>query len=197
MRCWTLSVICSRMNRRADPRVQRTRRALIDAFIGSALDGDASKLNVRELTRRAKVGRSTFYGHFEGLNELVSESMGNIVTILAAMPVGAVAGESVVQLLEHFWANRRLARRMMSPPMRHLLFNALSSALEERLQAYCRRRHMKPALPLNLAARYLADMEISLLDSWLSGEHRSKIRLHAEALRATAQAAAAALLGVR
>ena len=182
------------MIRSGDRRVQRTRKALIDAFIGIAVDGDASKLSVREVTRRAKVGRSTFYEHFEGLNELLSHSMANIVTSLAALPAGGVASETVAHLLEHFWTNRRLARQMMNAPIRHLLVDALSSALEERLHAYCSRRNTRSTLPLALAARHLAELEISLLDSWLNVEHSYGIKRHAEALRATTHATMRALL---
>ena len=50
---------------RIDPRVERTRRAIKDAFRELVCEKDAGRITVKELTERAGINRKTFYLHFE------------------------------------------------------------------------------------------------------------------------------------
>jgi AcrR family transcriptional regulator len=61
-----------------DRRVQRTHRALHEAFIGLILERGYDAVSIRDVVERAGVGRSTFYIHFGDLDELLfSHTDGN------------------------------------------------------------------------------------------------------------------------
>lgn len=47
-----------------DPRVQRTRRLLVDAFVALLGKKAYSEISVKEIAARATVNRTTFYAHF-------------------------------------------------------------------------------------------------------------------------------------
>src|SRR5882762_11338044 len=54
-----------------DRRVRRTRESLHKALISLALEKDYDSITVQEVLDRADVGRSTFYTHFQSMDELL------------------------------------------------------------------------------------------------------------------------------
>ena len=54
-----------------DRRVQRTRQLLQNALSELILEKDYEKVTVQDVIDRANVGRSTFYAHFEGKEQLL------------------------------------------------------------------------------------------------------------------------------
>src|SRR5579859_2392360 len=54
-----------------DRRVRRSRESLHKALISLALEKHYDSITVQEVLDRADVGRSTFYTHFHGLEELL------------------------------------------------------------------------------------------------------------------------------
>ncbi len=55
-----------------DRRVRRTRESLHKALISLALEKNYDSITVQEVLDRADVGRSTFYTHFQSMDELLS-----------------------------------------------------------------------------------------------------------------------------
>ncbi len=54
-----------------DRRVRRTRESLHKALISLALEKHYDSITVQEVLDRADVGRSTFYTHFQSMEELL------------------------------------------------------------------------------------------------------------------------------
>lgn len=48
-----------------DPRVIRTRRLLLDAFVALVRKKDFTSISVKDITEYAQVNRATFYAHFQ------------------------------------------------------------------------------------------------------------------------------------
>lgn len=69
---------------RIDPRVERTRRAIKDAFRELVCEKDAGRITVKELTERAGINRKTFYLHFETIEELYSALLDDIMNTFFA-----------------------------------------------------------------------------------------------------------------
>src|SRR5271168_950215 len=102
---------------RRDRRVDRTRDALLDAFRELALNKQFEDISVADIAARAGVGRSTLYEHFSGKDALLASSIAVPFSVLADTLRGN-NGARLVRLLEHFWANRPLARSIFSGPVR-------------------------------------------------------------------------------
>lgn len=66
--------------RRLDPRVERTQRAIKDAFRELVCEKDAGRITVKEITERAGINRKTFYLHFETIETLYSSVLDDIMT---------------------------------------------------------------------------------------------------------------------
>ncbi len=54
-----------------DPRAACTRQALADAFLTLALEQGCEKLTIRAVAQQAEVGYTTFFRHFQSLDELL------------------------------------------------------------------------------------------------------------------------------
>ena len=96
-----------------DRRVQRTRRALVMAFNRLILERGYGALTPSDVAAEADVGRSTFYEHYRGLDDLLGQT---IVPVLRPMARGCMEPTmpaATLQVVEHFWTNRALARALL------------------------------------------------------------------------------------
>jgi len=57
---------------RLDPRVQRTRQLIVDAFFNLSKDKNIDGISVKDITVTANINRSTFYSHFGDKQDLIS-----------------------------------------------------------------------------------------------------------------------------
>lgn len=58
-------------------RMTRTRKALIEAFVGLVNERDFAKITVQDLTERAQINRATFYAHYQDKYDLLDEVIGD------------------------------------------------------------------------------------------------------------------------
>jgi AcrR family transcriptional regulator len=59
-----------------DPRVKRTRKLILDAFISLMGEKPFDSITIADIAARATVNRATFYSHFEDKNKLVAYMIG-------------------------------------------------------------------------------------------------------------------------
>jgi AcrR family transcriptional regulator len=71
--------------RKTDRRIRRTRKVFHDALISLVLEKDYESITVQEILDRADIGRSTFYLHFDGKDELLISMKDLRETLNAAM----------------------------------------------------------------------------------------------------------------
>jgi AcrR family transcriptional regulator len=81
--------------------------------------------------RVANVGRSTFYEHFEGLDDVFRESIAPLLSVLA-QAVAPEQPEALPRVIGHFWQNRRLSRVIFAGPTRPLMAGFLAELIAER-----------------------------------------------------------------
>ena len=64
----------SRVGNSSDPRVQRTRQLLLEAFMALVQEKHTiHSISIQEIARRATVNRATFYAHFEDKYALMAD----------------------------------------------------------------------------------------------------------------------------
>jgi AcrR family transcriptional regulator len=61
----------NQIEERVDPRVKRTRKLLVDAFMSLIAEKGFDDITVQDIAARATVNRATFYAHFEDKYALV------------------------------------------------------------------------------------------------------------------------------
>lgn len=172
------------MSENTDRRVRRTKKALLGAFSALVFDRRYDEIQVGDIVDGADIGRSTFYEHYRGKDDLLVQSMSGMLDVLAE--AACVNGEVIglEHILAHFWENRQHARYMLAgPPAEHvfpLLSRELANRIEERLRA------VETALPRRLAAVRSAEGTFALIRAWLSGEAKCNPADIAAGLRANA-----------
>jgi len=173
--------------RKQDRRVSRTRRLLRDAFFTLILEKGYESVTVEEITNRADLGRTTFYLHYRDKEDLLMESIGELVDDLivqmTALPQlvwdressqGGVLSAPVISLpFQHVARNADLYRIILrgegtysaTSRLREIIIQASS----ELIQVFIRRENlsMNPDLPMDVFLNYLAGSWLGLIGWWL------------------------------
>jgi AcrR family transcriptional regulator len=176
------------VNTQVDRRTQRTRRALRLAFIELVLARGYVHVTAAEISRKADVGRSTFYLHYRGKEQLLDESLEHPSAGLAACAAGEVTVAQLVPLLKHFWEQRRVNRVFFEAPIRSVWVRSLARVIQGKLP---RARTASSGLPRPLVAMMVAELQIGLITHWLT----DCPTLKAEVVAATLLSSSRALLG--
>ena len=155
--------------KKIDPRVSRTCRALQSAFIELMLTRGYKTVAVGDIVRRANVGRSTFYLHYAGKEALLRETLKNPSRALAACVGADAAPQMLIPLLEHFREQRRINRVFFEYPLRSLWVRSLARLIETKLAGARGVARGQPLIPRSLLAMLLAETQIALITHWLSG----------------------------
>jgi AcrR family transcriptional regulator len=178
---------------RSEKRSVHTRNALLSAFRDLILDKPYGDLTVADIVGRAQVGRSTFYEHFPGKDGLLAASIAGPFSALADTVGVNDNVPQLVELLEHFWAQRRLARELLVGASRERSVRVLVGQIERRLRIALNGRKAALMLPARLVAVQTAEMLLAPIVAWLIGESRCNATTLAVALRRSARAYLAAM----
>ena len=179
--------------REGDRRVQKTRAALRAAFGDLLLTRPYADFGPAEIAERADVGRSTFYEHFQGKDDLLVQSTLPILEPLAASCGGPDLGveRRLVALLDHTWENRRFVRPMLAERPQALLVRALAERIAAVLAA---RPGGADTGRAALAGGAVAAAQLALLGDFLSGRTGAPASELARRLQVMSRAAASALV---
>jgi AcrR family transcriptional regulator len=177
-----------------DRRTERTRAALMSAFVELVLAKGYDGVTVERVAERANVGRSTFYMHFTGKDDILKKSMAHVSAVLALIVGHDIAPEMLVHTLQHYREQRTRNWVFFSSPIRELWVQCVAELIEPRLAKVARIARSRPVLPLPLIALQLAEGQISLIVNWLLGRVAAKPEIIAEALIASTRATLAVLL---
>ena len=173
--------------RKEDRRVSRTRRLLRDAFFALILEKGYESVTVEEITNRADLGRTTFYLHYHDKEDLLMESIGELVDDLilqmTALPLlvwdrespqgGAIPAPVLSLPFQHVARNADLYRIILrgegTYSATRRLREIIIQASNEMIQVFIRRENltMNPRLPMDVFLNYLAGSWLGLIAWWL------------------------------
>jgi AcrR family transcriptional regulator len=155
-----------------DRRVARTREALLGALIELIAKREYDAITVEDICAKAGVGRSTFYAHYTGKDDLKRSGMTTLRRELSASVDGAKAtGESLafsLPLLRHARAHVGHYRAMLGSRG-----GAISLAVVRKLVTEYVRREVDAvsvAGPVRTATiAFIAGGYLAVLTQWLDG----------------------------
>lgn len=152
-----------------DRRVRRTTRALTHALVALVLEKRYDRITIQDLLDQAAVGRSTFYAHYRGKDDLLLRSFEALLRRLdagmKAEPAPRVA--PVRELFRHAAESRSFHRALARAHMIDRLYQVgtrqVARTIERRLA------DVAPAgpVPCDIRARALAGAMFGLLRWWL------------------------------
>lgn len=177
--------------RKLDRRVSRTRRLLREALYNLILEKGYDAATVEEITARADVGRTTFYLHFRDKEDLLMESIGELVDDLieqmAHIPLAewklesgsgsGVPSPAITLPFQHVASNARLYRIVLrgegTYSVNRRLREIIVQACAEMIQVLLGREklgELNPQVPLEVFMNYLAGAWLGLITWWLESE---------------------------
>ena len=173
--------------RTPDRRAQRTRQALLKAFVELVFTRGYEALTAREISHKANVGRSTFYLHYASKDDLLKESLKTPSVALAGCVRGKLTPEQLTRLLDHFREQRALNRIFFADPIRASWVKCVAGFIEPHL-ARQQPRAMRPRVPASLIALVIAEMQVALITHWVTRKASVNSEVIAAALMANTQA---------
>ncbi len=166
-----------------DRRIEKTRNLLHDALGSLIREKPYDAISVQEILDRANVGRSTFYTHFRGKDELLVSGIHALLR--SAYPVGASVGnqrEAIIRfslpVFEHIHGHLRSGAARMGPKGRAVVHQHLQKVLADLIakdvKDHVRRNAGKnpPAIPVDLVVQCVASTFILVLHWWLDSRSR-------------------------
>lgn len=178
----------------ADAKVQKTRQALLDSLIGLVRDKRYDQIDVGDIVGDAEVGRSTFYDHYRGKDDMLVETMGHMLDVMAAVAGPSDVAPQLEAVLRHFQENRRFAQHLFSSPSARPVMERITRALALRIEARLdARAGAEPAIPARWLAAQLAESQFVVIRAWLGDDGARTPSQVARALRDSAAATIAAL----
>ena len=159
---------------KTDPRVRRTRHSVVDAFADLARERPYDEIKVGDVVRGADVGRSTFYAHYRGKDDVLLQSLSMFYEMLADEIAAALRGDTtgkIEWMLGHFTENRLLARRLTTGPAAEAYersLNAFGRMIVARLDQHCTEHNLTPRIPTPLLGAGLARASITMILDWVS-----------------------------
>jgi len=153
--------------RAADRRVRRTTQALTHAFVDLVREKRYDAITVQDLLERADVGRSTFYAHYRGKDDLLERSFARMLARLdEGLEQDGVRPRvaPVRDLFRHVGAFGSFHRALAQAGMLHRVYEAGTDQLSRTIRA----RLPAGAVPVVVRAQALAGAVFALLRWWLA-----------------------------
>jgi len=177
-------------NSTLDRRQDRTRQAITGAFISLLFERPYGQITVAALIERANVGRSTFYEHFTGKDDVFRQSVASPLSVVAKATVADGGMSSLVAILGHFRENQGVARVLLQTAARHSFTRVFAAEVEA---AFGTRRPVS-RLSSSLVAAQIAAALQAAFEPWILGQVPATAETLAEALRLTGRTMAEGLL---
>ncbi|MEO6525473.1 MAG: helix-turn-helix domain-containing protein [Gemmatimonadaceae bacterium] len=163
-----------------DRRVRRTEKHLGDALVGLLHEKPYESIAVKEILARANVGRSTFYAHFSGKDELLASEIRNMLGLSAThAPEPASRAERVLAfarpILERIDRDRVRSSAAVGQEQ-HTVHGQVERLIAELVAVELKRLGMSAdvagsTLPRDLLARHVAATFVRMLAWWGESGH--------------------------
>ncbi|KQY80878.1 TetR/AcrR family transcriptional regulator [Pelomonas sp. Root1444] len=151
-----------------DRRISRTQCALQQALLTLTERKDYEAITVEELCESANVGRSTFYEHFRGKDDLKRSGVRVLAARLKDMPLSyELAFSFSLPLLGHAKAHLRHIRALGRGRGREVSLQALTGVVHDQVERELLATRALPAAELELATRFFAGAFMAVLVGWL------------------------------
>ncbi|HEX6306290.1 MAG TPA: TetR/AcrR family transcriptional regulator [Anaerolineales bacterium] len=170
-------------NQSVDRRVQRTRQLLNEALMALIVEVGYDAITVQDIIDRANLGRSTFYAHYQGKDDLLLSGMEEVVHSLIwgeedspEADDGKREGRRILSTLpifRHAQERYDLHKAIMGGRGIDLIIKTIQDHLSSHIQEQIERlvpQGQTPTVPPVLMANYLAGSLMTLLKWWLDND---------------------------
>lgn len=178
--------------READRRVARTRLALRDAMLALLPTSGWDDLSIQAICEQANVGRSTFYLHYQGKDDLLSDSFAGLRDHLAAQkrPSPAQGLGMLGGLLDHMAEQRTVFKTVIGQRGGHGIASRFRAMVRELVDLELKRRGL-PADQRHWLSSCLAGGIVETMAWWIDASKPPSVREMERRLNLLAEASIA------
>ena len=147
----------------ADPRSEKTRVLITTSFIALLSRRSYDRIRVSDITRKARIGRATFYAHFASKDSLLAAELARVVLpMLAELPDDTCLVDCT-RLFAHVQHAREVYRSLTGGSTRFVTERIVQDALEARISAILAARSDTGPTAPESAPRFVASTLLTLL----------------------------------
>lgn len=163
------------MESKPDRRVQRTRELLHQALVALIQEKGFDAITIQDITARANLGRTTFYLHYPGKEELMLDhhatmaEMLGLTNLTRAELLADEPPQGLVAFLTLVAENPKFYRALMNARTVDLMMHGI----REQMMAYLERNlraafpGVEPTMPIDLLKPYLINAQLAFVDWWI------------------------------
>ena len=176
--------------REVDRRVARTRLALRNAMLALLPASGWDDLSIQAICEQADVGRSTFYLHYQGKDDLLSDSFAGLRDHLAAQrgPSAAPGLGMLGGLLDHMAEQRAVFKAVIGQRGGHGIASRFKAMVRELVDLELKRRGLV-AEQRHWLASYLAGGIVETMAWWIDAPRPPSVREMERRINLLAEAA--------
>jgi len=164
------------MSKKIDPRVKRSRLFLQNALISLIAEKGFEEITVQEITKKADLNRATFYLHFQDKNDLLEQSiremLDELVYTLTTRKVASTK-EFLFLLFEHIAMHSEFYRVMLGKKGVSGFTSRLKEVLKEAFYNGLLRAQpddQKLLIPREILINYITSAHIGVILNWLEND---------------------------
>lgn len=166
------------MENKPDRRIQRTRQLLHTALVELIQEKGFDALTIQDITERANLGRTTFYLHYPGKEELLLDHHASMAELLGLQQLTRAAlladepPQGLVAFLTLVAENRRFYAALMNARTADLLMRGIREQMMSYLERSLRAAfaEVEPTMPMALLKPYLINAQLAFVDWWIRSD---------------------------
>jgi len=166
------------MAHKPDRRVQRTRDLLNQALVALIKEKGFDAITIQDITERANLGRTTFYLHYPGKEELMLDhhaTMADMFKLATLSRAELLADEPPAGFGEFFLLlqeNRNFYEAIVNARTADLILRGIRTQMAANLERNLRAAFpdVAPTMPMELLKNYLISAQLSFIDWWARSE---------------------------
>lgn len=162
-----------------DRRIEKTRKAILDAFYTLITKMEYSKISIQKIIDEANIGRSTFYQHFETKDDLLKSMCTDLFEHIFKHDVHKHCCEMVVfdntfkekitHILNHLLDNRKVLRGILASESEKIFFQYFRKYLDEIVLTI---KFKECDVPINFLQNHISGSFIELIKYWVKNNFK-------------------------
>ena len=162
------------MKENHDRQSKRTQLLLGNALVELMMEKGYDAISVKDIIERANVGRSTFYAHYQGKDDLFVSQLDRVLEALTGHAADGVSAENPyfpsLGLFQHVQQQYKLFKILSWGSGADLMIKHFQKSLSDKIERQLRAAGQGFDLPIPIMANFMAGSFLSILRWWLDNK---------------------------
>ncbi len=153
-----------------DKRSQSSQQAIRNAFVELVLSQRYDEIKASDIITLSGVARSTFYQHYASKEAILASSLQPPMSCLADAIYADTQLRQIQDIVLHFWEKRSFCRLILQGIPGKAVGECLTELIEARIDKIIATNNTVLIIEPHHAAMQIAEAQLALLRTWLTGK---------------------------